>query len=121
MAEIPSGACSYCLPDCDVTVYDATISTAPIRFCDHTNLGSSKLCTIDTSSNTMNPSLLSGPIQNEFWKNFNGKMPEFLTPTVENLPSKRSHVTSRGKRKTLFSSLVLLRTRLMMHSKTILR
>ena len=101
MSEIPIGVCSHCLPDCNVTIYDATISTAPIRFCDHTNLGASSLCTLDQNSVAMNPSLLSGPIQNEFWTAFEGKMPEFAVPSVENLPSKRMYVTSNLKMQNL--------------------
>ena len=107
MKEIPSGACSHCLPDCDNTMYDASVSTAPIRFCDHTNLGASNLCTMNINSSNMNPSLLSGVIQNEFWKTYNGKMPDFAEPKIDNLPSKRLYVSSEWKKHNLvFKSIV---------------
>ena len=101
MAEIPDGTCSQCLPDCDTTMYDASVSTAPIRFCDHTNLGSSNLCTMDSNALSMNPSLLSEPIKNEFWKSNNGTLPDFATPTVKNLPSKRLYINSGLKEQHL--------------------
>ena len=107
MKQVPIGTCSHCLPDCNATVYDATITTAPIRYCDHTNLGASGLCTLDQNSISMNPSLLSGPIQNEFWNAFDGKMPEFAISNIENLPSKREHVKSEWKKKNLVFKSIL--------------
>ena len=101
MAEIPIGKCKYCLPDCNSPIYDASTSTAPIRFCDHTNLGVSNLCTLDSSTSSMNPSLISEPIKNEFWQNMGGELPEFATPTLKNLPSKRLRVRSDVKAQNL--------------------
>ena len=101
MAEIPIGKCKYCLPDCNSPIYDASTSTAPIRFCDHTNLGVSNLCTLDSSTSSMNPSLISEPIKNEFWQNMRGELPQFATPTLKNLPSKRMRVRSDVKAQNL--------------------
>ena len=98
MADIPTDLCLHCLPDCDTTMYDSSVSTAPIRFCDHTNLGVSKLCTMDVS---MNPSLLSESIKKEFWKDKKGTMPEYVEPTIDKLPSTRLFVTSDVKKQNL--------------------
>ena len=101
MTEIPPGLCSHCLPECDATMYDSSVSTAPIRFCDHTNLGASKLCTMDSNDVSMNPSLLSELIKKEFWKYKNGTMPDYIAPTVNKLPSTRLFLTSDLKKQNL--------------------
>ena len=101
MSEIPIGTCDFCLPDCATTIYDSSISTAPIRYCDHTNLGTSKICSVDPSTSNTNPSILSEPIKNEYWKNKHGTLPDFVQPSIEKLPSKRVHVTSEFKKQNL--------------------
>ena len=45
--------CNYCLPDCNITKYDSTISYSKLPKCDHTDIGSNELC--DLVSNSINP------------------------------------------------------------------
>ena len=42
--------CSYCLPDCTNTVYHSTVTTAPFRICENSNLGAAKFCNFDDDS-----------------------------------------------------------------------
>jgi hypothetical protein len=47
--NIPDDTCSYCLPDCSTTIYDTSITAVPFRRCDSSNVGVSKLCTLDNT------------------------------------------------------------------------
>ena len=101
MAKMSTADCSHCLPDCNTTLYDASVSTAPIRHCDHTNLGSSGLCNLDKNLSTMNPSLLSNPVRNEFWISQIGMLPDYVAPSIDNLPSTRVYQISEREQKHL--------------------
>ena len=101
MAKMSTANCSHCLPDCNTTSYEASVSTAPIRYCDHTNLGASRLCNLDRNLSTMNPSLLSNPVRNEFWISQIGMLPDYVAPSIDNLPSTRIYQISERERKHL--------------------
>jgi hypothetical protein len=45
--EIPDSLCSYCLRDCDSTLYEPTINMVPFEKCDASNLGVSQFCQVD--------------------------------------------------------------------------
>ena len=47
MNSISYDACDYCLPDCNTTIYQASVTAAPFRRCDYKNLGVSFLCNFD--------------------------------------------------------------------------
>ena len=101
MAKMSTANCSHCLPDCNTTLYEASVSTAPIRYCDHTNLGASGLCNLDKNLSTMNPSLLSNPVRNEFWISQIGMLPDYVAPSIDNLPSTRIYQISKREQKHL--------------------
>lgn len=42
--------CPYCLPDCEATNYQYKVSSAPIRRCNHQNMGATTLCSFDISA-----------------------------------------------------------------------
>ena len=46
----------HCLPDCEETIYKASVSAAPFRDCDAKNFGVSSLCNFGVSgSATIDP------------------------------------------------------------------
>ena len=94
MASAPDEECSSCLPDCTKTIYEATVSAAPFRQCDHTNLGTSQLC--DLEDKDMNPPIWSQLVQNEYIS-ANGEVPEFATPTETRMSNTRKYVASQEK------------------------
>ena len=64
MGSVPAGECSRCLTDCAETIYQAQVSAAAFRKCDHTNTGVSGLC--DLENGDMNPSIWAQAVINEF-------------------------------------------------------
>ena len=74
------GDCKYCLPDCNTTKYKTSISSAPFRSCDRTNVGVSPLCNISFGSGMMiNPPIWKNAVQAEYEKFNGGDPPEFFT------------------------------------------
>ena len=65
MKHIPDKNCSHCLPDCEITIYETTVSSAPFQSCDHTNLQSSSMCKL-TSGNGFNPPLWINDITTQY-------------------------------------------------------
>ena len=82
MKELSDDKCSECLPDCTTTKYQTTITSAPFKECDRTNLGISPLCDISTEENEnimMNPPMWRNTVEREYSK-FNGEeeLPDFI-------------------------------------------
>ena len=110
ITSVPSNQCSDCLPDCRYiqfmqkdhsktkglysttkhfflwdrsTIYDARVSSAPFRDCDHTNLGTSVLCDVGRRRGDMNnvdmknPSIYQEKVLAEY-KAQVGSVPPFL-------------------------------------------
>ena len=98
VAEVPSEKCSHCLSDCEVTNYEARISTAFLRMCDHTNIGSSSMCNMQDI--TMNPPMWSNLVTNEY-KVAKGDVPEFARPSPKRLSNIRPYVQRPGQKETL--------------------
>ena len=48
---VPSRECARCLPDCEVTAYSHSPTSALFRRCDTTNVGTSSLCDFATDLN----------------------------------------------------------------------
>ena len=65
MKHIPEDKCDYCLPDCNITIYETTVSSAPFQSCDHTNLESSNMCKL-TSGKGFNPPLWINEVKTQF-------------------------------------------------------
>ena len=94
MASAPDEECSSCLPDCTKTIYEATVSAAPFRQCDHTNLGTSQLC--DLEDVNMNPPIWQQLVQNEYLS-AKGEVPEFAEPSDARMSNTRKFVSSEAK------------------------
>ena len=86
------------LPDCTSTIYSSSVSAAPFRPCDHTNLGSSPMC--DLENNDMNPAIWRHMVQEEF-ESIDGNVPAYAQPTPERMNNRRNYVLNPEKMKTL--------------------
>ena len=77
---IPHDTCEYCLPDCSTTIYDHEVSSAPIKPCDHTNLGTSDMCQVNSVSikQNINPPPFINNILSQF-KDDSQKVPQLVT------------------------------------------
>ena len=77
---MPDGTCEYCLPDCSTTIYDHEVSSAPVKDCDHTNLGTSNICQVNSLSikQNINPPPFVNNIISQF-KDDSEQIPQFAT------------------------------------------
>ena len=80
--------CTHCLPDCNTTVYDTSISYAKLQECDHTNTGANRLC--DMINSNLNPAPWTYLAQIEYQKAApNDSLPWYLeTDPKKNVDSK---------------------------------
>jgi len=49
MNQVPTDVC-HCLPDCSATIYEPLIISTPLRKCDSSSLGVSKLCNLNNKA-----------------------------------------------------------------------
>ena len=98
ISSVPSEVCSRCLPDCKNTIYEASVSAAPFRPCDHTNLGTSPLC--DLESSDFNPSIWTELVQTEY-KDQTGQVPDYVASSKTRMSNNRYYVTDPNKRGNL--------------------
>ena len=66
--QIPDDHCNECLSDCDSTIYHVTVSSAPFKICDHTNLQTSKMCKL-ISGGQINPPSWTTEVDNQYLGN----------------------------------------------------
>ena len=64
MNQVPGGHCP-CLPDCSGTIYEPYITSTPIRRCDSSNFGVSRLCK-PNNKELPQPSLYGSQIRFEY-------------------------------------------------------
>ena len=103
MKEVSEDQCKDCLPDCRSTKYKTSISSAPFKDCDRTNLGISSLCNLNTDSEHMmiNPPIWKNAIQGEYEKFNNGSLPNFIKNQPGVLSNIRKYVPSEEDVKNL--------------------
>ena len=65
MKNTPDENCEHCLPDCEITVYETSVSSAPFESCDHTNLETSSMCSL-TSGDEFNPPIWMSDTKEQF-------------------------------------------------------
>ena len=94
MKKIPESSCDHCHPDCDTTIYDSSISTAPFRPCDHTNLGVSQICNLINGN--MNPPIWASDVVNEYEHLNPTGVPDYVKPNPNRTDNMR-HYASEGK------------------------
>ena len=83
--------CRDCLRDCSSTKYRSSISSAPFRKCDQTNIGVSPLCDLteeDPRMMMMNPPIWKHEVRGEYEKFNGGDIPDFF----ENQPGVLSNL-----------------------------
>ena len=65
MKNTPDENCEHCLPDCEITLYETAVSSAPFESCDHTNLEASSMCSL-TSGDEFNPPIWISDTMEQF-------------------------------------------------------
>ena len=86
------GECAHCLPDCNTTVYDTSMSYAELQECDHTNTGTNMLC--DMIDSNMNPAPWTYLAQIEYQNAApNDSLPWYL----ETDPKKKKFFPKKGR------------------------
>ena len=103
LKEVSEDQCEECLPDCRSTKYKTSISSAPFKDCDRTNLGISSLCNLNTDSEAMmiNPPIWKNAIRGEYEKFNNGSLPDFIENQPGVLSNIRKYVPSEEEVKNL--------------------
>ena len=102
--EVSDDECSQCLPDCTTTKYKTTISSAPFRGCDHTNIGVSPLCDLNTNTQNMmmNPPIWKHALTNEY-ETYNGfDLPDFVKNQKGVLSNIRRYVSTKEVKDLVF-------------------
>ena len=64
MRNTPENLCKHCLPDCEITIYEASVSSAPFQSCDHSNLETSSMCSL--TSDEYNPPMWISETKDQF-------------------------------------------------------
>ena len=90
MSRIPVNNCSHCLPDCNATMYKASVTAAPFRRCDYKNMGVGFLCTFNEE--------IQGKKLEEV-----KEIPDYLK-TLEQRSNKRLYVDEKAAGKQVFSA-----------------
>ena len=99
MKSTPSQMCDSCLPDCNTTMFTASVTAAPFRKCDYKNLGVSKLCSFDTN--------LSPPIWGQqVLSQYKDELPDGVPTYIANLVSsnKRKFADTRASGVPIFTA-----------------
>ena len=99
MKKTPSMTCDFCLPDCNTTMYTASVTAAPFRKCDYKNLGVSKLCSFDTK--------LSPPIWGQqVLSQYIDELPTGVPPYISNIVStnRRNFADAKASGKPVFTA-----------------
>ena len=80
MRNVPDKACNKCLPDCNATHYQSSVTALPFRSCDEKNLGVSFFCNFD-SRDTPDPPIFGDQVRQEYetQEKFNGTVPNYIT------------------------------------------
>lgn len=78
MKEIPEKSCGYCLPDCNATFYQTSISAVPFRKCTEKNLGLGQLCNFDINPPVSVPQIFAEDIIAAFKDEDKNEPPAFV-------------------------------------------
>ena len=95
ISSAPDKRCSHCLTDCEGSIYGTRIYAAPFRPCDHTNLGVTDLCYLE--SDYMNPPIWTHQVREEYLYS-KGKLPSYISKIPFNI---RKYVPSSNKTQSL--------------------
>ena len=78
MREIPDSKCDYCLPDCNVTLYDARVTAVPFRTCNEKNLGVSFLCNLE-GHDIPDPPIFGHQVLEEYRNDSLSEVPSYVS------------------------------------------
>ena len=98
MNTIPVDACNSCLPDCNTTVYTASVTAAPFRRCDNKNLGISFLCNF--LGKQIQPPIWGQNVLNQYMDEIN-QIPDYMQFLV-NRSNERTFSDEKASGKEIF-------------------
>ena len=75
----PPNTCDGCLPDCETTVYKASVTAAPFRRCDYKNLGTSQLCNFEDN---LSPPIWGQQVLSQYSAEADGNVPEYISKSI---------------------------------------
>ena len=90
--------CNNCHRDCSSTKYKSSITSAPFRKCDQTNIGVSPLCDLseeDPRLMMMNPPIWKHEVKGEYEKFNGGDIPDFFKNKPGVLTNQRQYVPNQ--------------------------
>ena len=88
--------CTNCLPDCISTHYKTSLTSAPLGYCDETNLGLSPLCDLSFDKDLMvNPPIWKATVVGEYEKFDKGQLPNFVRNSSNFLNNIRQYATDK--------------------------
>ena len=88
--------CTHCLPDCISTHYKTSLTSAPLGYCDETNLGLSPLCDLSVNKELMlNPPIWKATVDAEYEKFDGGQLPSFIRNPTNLLNNIRQYATDK--------------------------
>jgi hypothetical protein len=92
------------LPNCDETLYTASVSAARFRPCDLKNLGLTTLCTL-SSEDAIYPPIWGSSVLGQYEKAKGGKdkMPDYITSNVET--NRRSYINKAQVQYMLYEKM----------------
>jgi len=77
--QIPGDQCTYCLPDCQTTIFKHSVTSLPFKECDESNIGISFLCNLEDQDSPQ-PRIWAEAVIDEF-SNMNSK-PSYISRLV---------------------------------------
>ena len=75
MNEVSESDCDKCLPDCEGTTYEATMTAAPFRRCDYKNFNLSPLCKFEGGTD---PPIWGQAVLEQYKGDSQGAVPNYL-------------------------------------------
>ena len=102
MQNIPDDSCNACLPDCNHTEIQASVSAAPFRRCDYKNVGISSLCSLETKGAPSPPKWGQNVLTEYKSRSAVGDVPPYVTNQVKN--NRRKLVSAEHEMKEIFAA-----------------
>ena len=79
MSIAPPNLCDFCTPDCEKTLYRASVTAAPFRRCDYKNLGTSQLCNFEDK---LNPPIWGQQVLSQYSSEAEDGVPDYISKAI---------------------------------------
>ena len=99
MSVVPPNQCNFCTPDCEKTLYRASVTAAPFRRCDYKNLGTSQLCNFEDK---LNPPIWGQQVLSQYKSEAADGVPDYISKFIST--NMRRYADSRASGKPVFTA-----------------